>query len=213
VRVQVEFVSANPTGPLHIGSARNAVLGDALAALLAATGHEVQREYYVNDAGSRMSAFCATLYARYAQSLGRDEPVPEDGYHGQHMVEMARRIVEEHGDRFLQVPRDQALQEMGALGLSMVLDQAREDLAVMRVEYDRWFSEQSLYSDGQYGKVMSVLREGGYVDEHDGAVWFMATALGGPKDEVLVRSDGTRATLPRISPTTMTNSSSASSTA
>jgi len=149
-KVQVEYVSANPTGPLHMGSARNAVLGDALASVLEAAGYEVQREYYVNDAGSRMQVFYETLYARYAQALGRDEAVPEDGYHGDNMV------------------------ELGA-----------------NVHYDRWFSERSLYEDGQYDRVMTLLREGGYLDLHDGAVWFKATALGGAKDEVIIRSDGT----------------------
>ncbi|NLD72174.1 MAG: arginine--tRNA ligase, partial [Chloroflexi bacterium] len=190
-RVQVEFVSANPTGPLHIGSARNAVLGDAIASVLEAAGYDVKREYYVNDAGSRMQAFHQTLFARYAQALGVDADVPEDGYQGQHMVDLGARIAEEHGRAFLEMPREEALREIGALGLESVVAGAREDLALMEVHFDRWFSEQSLYDDGKYGRIMTILREGGYVDVHDGAVWFTATALGGAKDEVLVRSDGT----------------------
>ncbi len=190
-RVQVEFVSANPTGPLHVGSARNAVLGDAIAMVLAAAGYQVDREYYVNNAGSRMQAFHQTLYARYAQALGQDEQVPEEGYHGQHMIDLGAEIAAECGDRFLQMPRAEALQAIGRIGLERVVEDAKADLALMDVRFDRWFYEQSLYDDGKYARVMTILREGGYVDLHDGAVWFTATALGEAKDEVIVRSDGT----------------------
>lgn len=188
--VQVEFVSANPTGPLHIGSARNAALGDALASVLEAAGYAVQREYYVNDAGNQVQAFGRTLYARYAQALGRDEPMPEDGYHGQYMLEMAREVIAEHGARFLELPREQAVQELGMLGLQKVVAGAKADLELMNIRYDNWFSEQSLYKNGEYERVMTLLRAGGYLDLHDGAVWFKATELGGDKDEVLVRSNG-----------------------
>ncbi|MCD6520847.1 MAG: arginine--tRNA ligase [Anaerolineae bacterium] len=190
-RVQVEFVSANPTGPLHMGSARNAALGDAIASLLEAAGYQVEREYYINDAGSRMQAFYETLYARYAQALGRDEPVPEEGYHGAYMVRLGEEIARECGPRFLKMPREEAIREIGALGLKKVIAQAKEDLALMGIHYDNWFSEQSLYTNGQFDRVMTLLRERGYLDFHDGAVWFKATLLGGPKDEVIVRSDGT----------------------
>ena len=191
VKVQVEFVSANPTGPLHVGSARNAVLGDAIASVLSAAGYDVQREYYVNDAGSRMLAFYATLMARYAQALGVDEKVPEDGYHGIAMVELGKTIADEYGHKFLDMPREEALPAIGKIGLRSVLEGAADDLSLMGIKYDNWFSEQSLYTNGQYERIMTILREGGYVDLHDGAVWFMATKLGGSKDEVIVRSDGT----------------------
>lgn len=189
IKVQVEYGSANPTGPLHVGTGRNVVIGDTLANVLAAAGYDVQREYYVNDAGSRMLLFYETLYARYAQALGQDVPLPEDGYHGQYMADLGREIAEEHGKRFLQMPRDRALQEIGKLGLQAVLDGAREDLALMGIHYDRWFSEQSLYDGGTYGRVMALLREGGYITERDGAVWFTSPDL--KEDEVLIRSDGT----------------------
>jgi arginyl-tRNA synthetase len=190
--VQVEFVSANPTGPLHMGSARNAVLGDAVASVLAAAGYAVQREYYVNDAGSRMSVFYRTLYARYAQALGDEsELVPEDGYHGPYMIELGQQIVQAHGRRFLDMPRDEALAAIGRLGLDAVIALAQADLAQMGIVYDEWFSEQTLYRNDQFARIMSILRQGGYLDEHDGAVWFKATDLGGSKDEVIVRSDGT----------------------
>ncbi len=191
-RVQVEFVSANPTGPLHMGSARNAVLGDSIAATLEAAGYEVQREYYVNNAGSRMRLFYETAYARYAQALGRtEEMVPIDGYQGPYMIEMGEQIAEERGDEFLCLPREEALQELGKLALDRVVAGARKDLALMGIEYDCWFSEQTLYTNGQFDTIMSLLRQGDYLDVHDGAVWFMATRLGGAKDEVVVRSDGT----------------------
>ena len=190
-RVQVEYVSANPTGPLHMGSARNAVLGDVLASVLEASGYVVEREYYVNDAGSRMRAFYETLYARYAQALGCSEDVPADGYSGAYMSELGSELAATHGSRFLELHRDEALIALGALGLEAVVAQAEADLALMGVHYDRWFSEQCLYADGQHERIMTILREGGYLDLHDGAVWFLATALGGDKDEVILRSDGT----------------------
>jgi len=189
-KVQVEFVSANPTGPLHMGSARNAVLGDALARVLEAAGYAVQREYYVNDAGSRMRVFYETLYVRYAQAFGREESVPEDGYHGPHMVAMGEALAREHGDRFLAMPREEAVEAVGRLGLQRVLDGARDDLEAMGVRYDRWFHESTLYREGTFDRIMQILREGGYLSEHDGAVWFDATHLGGDKDEVIIRSDG-----------------------
>jgi arginyl-tRNA synthetase len=188
--MQVEYVSANPTGPLHIGSARNAVLGDALARALEAAGYAVQKEYYVNDAGSRMSVFYETLYARYAQALGMQETVPEDGYHGYYMVEMGNQIAAEHGRAFLDMPRVRGVEQVGAIGLQRVVDGFRDDMVFMGIHYDCWFSERALYRDGQYDRIMAILRKGGHVDEHDGAVWFKATELGGGKDEVLVRSDG-----------------------
>ena len=198
-KVQVEYASANPTGPLHIGSARNAVLGDALASVLEAAGYAVQREYFVNDVGSRIMAFQETLYARYAQALGYDEEVPEKGYHSAHMIEMGARIAEEYGEKFVAMPRDQALSEIGAMGVERVVAQAKEDLAMMGVRYDRWFSERSLYNvpsdgasdGGQFNQIMTILRQGGYLYTHDGAVWFKATDLGASKDEVVIRSNGT----------------------
>lgn len=190
--VQVEYVSANPTGPLHMGSARNAVLGDTLAAVLQAAGYAVHREYYVNDAGSRMRVFYETAFARYAQALGHDDiAVPEDGYQGAYMIELGRQIAEAHGPRYLELPADEGAIAVGKLALDSVIAQMREDLAAMGIQYDCWFSEQSLYQDGQFDKIMTILREGGYLDLHDGAVWFTATRLGGAKDEVVVRSDGT----------------------
>ena len=190
-RVQVEYVSANPTGPLHIGSARNAVLGDTLAALLEAAGYDVQREYYVNNAGSRVRAFYETLYARYAQALGQEEAIPEDGYQGPYMIELGARIAKTHGRKFLEMPREEGVAKIGQFGLEVVLEEARNDLADLRIVYDNWFFEESLYNDGQFDRIMASLRERGYLYKQDGAGWFKATALGVSKDEVIVRSNGT----------------------
>ncbi len=188
--VQVEFISANPTGPLHIGSARNAAIGDALANVLAAAGYQVQREYYVNDAGTQMEVFGATLYARYAQALGRDEAVPEGGYQGTYMVEMGQRAAVEVGSRCLDMDRSQAIREMTDLGLKYMVQSIQADARLMGIHFDRWFSERSLYEEGVFEQVMAILRAGSHVIERDGAIWFEATELGDSKDEVLVRSNG-----------------------
>jgi len=137
-----------------------------------------------------MRKFGESLYARYAQLLGRDEPMPEDGYMGQYMVEYARRIVEEHGDTFLALPREEAVQKLTDLGLNMVLEELKQDLAALGVRFDNWFSERSLYEDGTFEQVLALLREKGLIYEKEGALWFAATQVGGPKDEVLVRSSG-----------------------
>jgi arginyl-tRNA synthetase len=189
-KVQVEFVSANPTGPLHVGTGRNAVLGDSLANVLEAAGYQVQREYYVNDAGTQMRLFTETLYARYAQALGRDVPLPEDGYQGAYMVEMGRQIAAESGDKFLALEREEALAALEEVGVRLTLDGIREDLEGMGIYMDNWFSEKSVYQDGTFGRVMTVLRQGEYIREYDGAVWFASADLGQDKDNVIIRSDG-----------------------
>ncbi|NLV74815.1 MAG: arginine--tRNA ligase [Chloroflexi bacterium] len=189
--VQVEFVSANPTGPLHIGAARNAVLGDTVARVLEAAGYRVEREYYVNDAGSRVRMFGETLYARYAQALGVDAEMPADGYMGAYMVEMGSAIVAEAGRQYLEMERSQAVADLGREGLRRVVADIESDLALMGIHYNRWFSEASLYHDGTYDTAIAILERGGYLEQHDGALWFKASAFGVNKDEVVVRSDGT----------------------
>jgi arginyl-tRNA synthetase len=189
-RTQVEFVSVNPTGPLHVGSARNAVLGDTLARVLAAAGYDVFREYYINDRGTQFGNFAATAYVRYAQALGQDEAMPEDGYHGQYMVELGQQLAEEHGSRFLEMLREEATEEVGEIALDSTVAGLRADLEMIGIVYDSWFSERSLYEDDTFDKVMQMLRDAGVVAERDGAVWFTATDMGADKDEVLVRSDG-----------------------
>jgi arginyl-tRNA synthetase len=189
-RVQVEYVSANPTGPLHVGSGRNAVIGDSLANVLEAAGYEVQREFYVNDAGTQMEVFAGTLYARYAQALGRDEPVPEGGYPGAYLVELGDEIARQEGSKFLDMPREEALDALCDMGLEKMRTSIKDDLALMGVTHDRWFSERSLYEDGIFDRIKALLEEKGYVAERDGAVWFTSSDLGDDKDNVIIRSDG-----------------------
>ncbi len=190
-RVQIEFVSANPTGPLHVGHGRGAVLGSTLANVLTAAGFQTQREYYVNDLGNQIRTFGRSLLARYREVLGEPAEVPPDGYHGAYVVDLARSIVESHGPRFLQMPDDEAVEHLASIGTALVTEGIRRDLAALNVEFDEWFSEKSLHDSGEYGRVMSLLREGGYVADRDGAVWFESSLLGEDKDNVLVRTDGT----------------------
>ena len=189
-RVQVEFVSVNPTGPLHAGHARGAVFGSALANILEATGFDVQREYYLNDAGNQMEMFNRSLLARYKQHIGEAAELPKDGYRGEYMVELARKIAEANGAELEGLDADALLVRLSELGLERVIEALRNDLGEIRVQYDDWFSERSLYDNGQYKTVMGILDEGGYVAKHDGATWFTSSALGDDKDKVLVRSSG-----------------------
>jgi len=189
-RVQVEFVSVNPTGPLHVGHGRGAILGSTLANVLVAAGYNVEKEYYINDAGSQIDAFYHSLYARYQQCLGSDAEMPSDGYLGSYMVDLAKEVIAEEGDRFLALPEPEAVSLLGQLGLDKVLKQVRADLELLGVSFDVWFSEQSLYEKGQYQTAMSLLRQGGYIAEKEDAIWFASTALGEDKDNVVVRGDG-----------------------
>ncbi len=189
-RVQVEYGSANPTGPLHIGFARNVVLGDGIANVLAAAGYDVQREYYVNDAGTQMNLFGETMYVRYAQALGHDEPFPEGGYPGSYLEEWAQQIAADEGDKYLHVPREEAVSILRDLGLAKVLAHIRRDVELLGIHYDNWFSERTLYDEGYFERIMTILRQGGHLFTHEGAVWFAATCLGVDKDEVLIRSNG-----------------------
>ncbi len=189
-RIQVEFVSVNPTGPLHIGHARGAVIGSALANVLEATGYDVEREYYINDAGNQMDRFNESLLARYRQLHGLDADVPPDGYLGEYMVDLAREIREEVGDRFLSMPTDRAMGEVGEIGLKKMVEAIQADLETLGVRFDVWFSEQSLYSDGQYDEAMRLLEQNGHIVRREGASWFASSALGEDKDAVLVRSTG-----------------------
>ncbi len=190
-RWQVEFVSANPTGPLHFGGARNAVLGDSLSNVLEAAGYQVQREFYVNDAGTQFQLFVETLYARYLQLLGQEVPLPADGYQGQYMVEYARRVRDQEGDRLAQLPREEALRALWPLARAIVLQDLEEELALIHVHFDNWFSEQSLYDEGLVDQVLEILRQQGDIVERDGALWFRASRYpGNEKDEVVVRSNG-----------------------
>ena len=189
-RVQIEFVSANPVGPLHIAHARGGVIGSAMANILQAAGYDVTREYYFNDAGAQIGHFARTLQARYLQQCGRDAEVHEDGYHGEYMVDLAAEIFGEEGERFLDMPEDDALRTLGELGVAKFMDRIREDLVMLRIEFDEWFNEKTLFVNGQFEDSMALLEEKGYVTEREGAVWFASTLLGDEKDKVLVRGNG-----------------------
>ncbi len=189
-RVQVEFVSVNPTGPLHIGHARGAVIGSGLAAILEAAGYHVDREYYVNDAGSQMDLFARSVYSRYMQGLGRDVPVPADGYRGEYVDDVAGEIAAEHGDRLGDMDAELVIARVRHLGLEKMLRSIREDLDSVRVSMDVWFSETSLYEDGSYERVKGMLADRGLLSRRDGALWFTSTALGEDKDNVVERSSG-----------------------
>ncbi len=190
-KAQVEFVSANPTGPLHVGNGRGAAIGDALASALGAAGYEVQREYYVNDAGTQTDTFGDTLYARYQQLFGREVQIPADGYPGEYVVELAREIKDEAGETFLRPPGESAPADLGALGIELMVRHIRRSCEGFGVRYDRWFSEKSLYDpEGAYDTAMAVLREKGTLVEREGALWFASSELGEDKDNVVVRSDG-----------------------
>ena len=190
-RTQVEYVSANPTGPIHVGNGRGAAIGSTLANVLRATGHEVQEEYYINDAGSQVGVFARTLYARYEQLFGREAEIPENGYPGEYMRDIAARIRDEHGDGFLRPEGESPDPQLGDEGIRLMVEQIRDDLAAMGVEYDRWFEERSLQREGgPYEHVLALLREQGHIVEREGAVWFASSQLGESKDNVLIRSDG-----------------------
>lgn len=194
--LQVEFVSANPTGPLQVGNGRGAVLGDVLASVMQAAGYDVQREYYVNDAGAQIRIFADTLYARYQQQHGREAEVPQEGYQGQYMVDLAAAIAGEVGDQFLQPEGEPGPEGLAAEGLRRMIDRIRTDLVELGIDFDNWFSEASLLASqdalsgkSAYEAAMEGLRAGGHVVEKEGAVWF-ASASGDEKDNVIVRSSG-----------------------
>jgi arginyl-tRNA synthetase len=190
-KAQVEFVSANPTGPLHVGNGRGAAIGDTLASLLAAAGYETQREYYVNDAGTQADTFGETLYARYQQLFGREVDIPPDGYPGEYMVDLARQLKDEAGGQFLRPPGEPAPPALVDLGIQFMVRSIRQTASNFGVHYDRWFSERSLYDpEGAYDEAMGILREQGHLVEREGALWFASSELGEDKDNVVVRSDG-----------------------
>ncbi|MEE8599085.1 MAG: arginine--tRNA ligase, partial [Dehalococcoidales bacterium] len=175
---------------LHVGHGRGAILGSTLANVLAAADYKVEKEYYINDAGSQIVAFNRSLYARYQQCLGVDVEMPVDGYFGSYMVDLAKEVITEEGDRFLSLPEKEAVPQLGQIGSDKVIGQVRSDLERLGVSFDVWFSERSLYDNGQYQRAMSLLHQGGYIVEKEGATWFVSTALGEDKDNVVVRGDG-----------------------
>jgi arginyl-tRNA synthetase len=192
-RVQVEFVSANPTGPLTAGNGRGAAIGSVLASVLEAAGYTVQREYLVNDAGTQTEVFGRTLMARYLQLLGKPADIPADGYPGEYMIDVATRIREESGDAYAGASIEEPPREMVLRGVDIIVEGIEQDLQRLGVRYDGWFRERSLYEGGDgslYEIALRVLRDQGFLVEKEGALWFASSELGEDKDNVVVRSTG-----------------------
>jgi len=189
-RVQVEFVSANPTGPLTLGHARNAAIGDALSRLFASAGWEAVREYYFNDAGGQMDRFGASVEARYLQLVGHDAEVPEDGYHGAYIEDLAREILERDGPGLADLAPQERFVRLRAAGAELVLGWIRATLERFGVAFDVWTSERDLAERGEIDAAVESLREAGHTYEAEGAVWFRSTRFGDDKDRVLIRSNG-----------------------
>jgi len=189
-KVQVEFVSANPTGPLHIGHGRGAATGDAVAAVLSAAGYDVQREYYINDAGNQMMTLGRSLMLRYRELLGESIEFPTDCYQGVYIIDLAREVLESEGERLRDLPEEEALRYFAEYGGGKIRDGIEDDLAAFGVRFDNWYSEQSLYDRGEVERGIALLKERGLTYEEDGAIWFRTTDYGDDKDRVLVRSNG-----------------------
>ena len=194
-KVMVEFVSVNPTGPVHVGHTRGAVLGSALANTLAAAGYHVTREYYINDAGSQMEAFYRSVWTRYRQALGHDAEMPENGYQGDYIADIATEIIDSNGEGYLESREATAVREIGDVAREKMVSLIRDDLDAIGVAFDNWFSERWLFQNpdspnSDYDRAMGRLREGGHLAERSGALWFISTALGDERDNVVVRSSG-----------------------
>jgi arginyl-tRNA synthetase len=188
-RVQVEFVSANPTGPLHLGNGRWASIGDSLARVLEAAGYDVEREYLINDAGTQAAVFADTVFARYQQAFGRQVEIPPEGYPGDYVIDIAGEVMAEYGDRFLAATETPA--ELKRIAIEKMVARIKDDMEAIGVHYDVWFSESSLYEESDTFEVaMDLIRRQGAVVEKEGAVWFASSALGEDKDNVLIRSTG-----------------------
>lgn len=191
-KVMVEFVSANPTGPMHMGNARGGALGDCLAAVLDAAGYDVSREFYVNDAGNQIEKFGVSLEARYLQIfLGEDAvPFPEDGYHGDDIKESAKEYADLHGDSLVHVSSSERKSALVGYALPKNIAKMKSDLEKYRITYDTWFLESTLHKSGEVKEVVALLQSKGLTYEKDGAVWYRATEFGAEKDEVLIRANG-----------------------
>lgn len=189
-RIQVEFVSANPTGDLHLGHARGAAYGDALCNVLEAAGYDVEREYYINDAGNQIDQLALSVEARYMQALGKEWDIPEDGYRGKDVQTFGYELKERDGDKWVHVTKEERLKYFRQYGLKRELDKIKHDLHAFGVTFDNWFSETSLYEDKKIDAALEKLKESNLVYEQDGATWFKTTAYKDDKDRVLVKSDG-----------------------
>lgn len=189
-RVLVEFVSANPTGPMHIGNARGGALGDCLASLLQYAGYYVEREFYINDAGNQINKFALSLNIRYRQHFGDSIEMPEDSYHGQDIIDHAEKFAEIYGDKYMSVSEEERRQALVDYALPINIKGLEDDLLKYRIKYDTWFKESTLHNDGSVAEIIELLKERGYTYEQDGALWFKSSELGDDKDRVLIRANG-----------------------
>ena len=189
-KFDIEFVSANPTGDLHLGRARCAALGDSICRIMQAAGYDVTREYYINDAGKQIDNLAYSLKARYHQAFGIEQALPEDGYYGKDVKEIAQKIKEEVGDRYLNDNSDEAYQFFRNIGVEKELDKLKEVLEDFGVHFNVWFSETTLYRENKIEPTLQRLKDGGYTYEQDDALWLKTTEFGDDKDRVLIKSDG-----------------------
>ncbi|MGD6776182.1 arginine--tRNA ligase [Sutcliffiella horikoshii] len=189
-KINVEFVSANPTGDLHLGHARGAAVGDSLCNVLDKAGYEVTREYYINDAGNQINNLALSVEARYFQALGQDKEMPEDGYHGKDIIGIGQAIADEFGDRFVNESEEDRRSFFREYGLKYEMKKLQQDLEEFRVRFDVWYSETSLYNNGKIDEALTTLREQGHIYEEEGATWFRSTEFGDDKNRVLIKNDG-----------------------
>ncbi|MDJ1112070.1 MULTISPECIES: arginine--tRNA ligase [Macrococcus] len=188
-RILVEYVSANPTGSLHIGHARNAAVGDTLCNVLSAAGYDVLREYYINDAGKQIENLAYSIEARFLQALGEDKALPADGYHGKDIIEIGKDLAEKHPE-YKDVEEAERIKAFRKLGLDYEMEKLKKDLTEFNVHFDNWFSETSLYENKEIDKALEQMRQHGYIFEEDGATWLRTTEFGDDKDRVLIKKDG-----------------------
>jgi arginyl-tRNA synthetase len=189
-KIQVEFVSANPTGDLHLGHARGAAVGDSLCNVLAKAGFDVSREYYINDAGNQINNLAWSVEARYFQALGLEKEMPEDGYHGADIIGIGKSLAEEFGDKYVNVDEKERFDFFREYSLKVEMAKLKKDLEDFRVGFDVWFSETSLYQNGKIDVALEALRKTGYIFEEEGATWLRSTDFGDDKDRVLIKNDG-----------------------
>lgn len=188
--VNIEFVSANPTGPLHVGHGRCAVVGDTLARMLEKVGSQVNREYYINDAGRQMEILGKSVLIRYYQALGKDVPFLEDGYQGEYIRDIAASIIQEKGDFYLSLPESEIVPVFTKIAADTILEDIKKDLSTSRVYFSQWFSERSLYDSKAVEETIETLKKEGWIYEQEGALWMKTTLVGDEKDRVVVRSTG-----------------------
>ncbi|MGM0410810.1 MAG: arginine--tRNA ligase [Bacillota bacterium] len=189
-KVQIEFVSVNPTGPLHVGHSRGAVVGDVLSRVMTTAGYEVDKEYYINDAGNQMDILGNSTLVRYKQLLGEDIEMPEDAYVGDYITDIAQEIVDEKGEEILDLDEEEQLHYCREFAYERCLDQIKEELNEFDIKFDNWFSERTLHEENKIEESIENLREKGYIYEENGAIWFKATEFGDDKDRVVIKADG-----------------------